>query len=83
MHPTGARYNRFVTSTPQLDAQWTKDKAGAFLAATTGLFFTDPPALETTKQLVPDYAHTVAWIVSCAVAFAAYWVGLRTMRKLP
>ncbi|MGW2515964.1 hypothetical protein ACWC09_02820 [Streptomyces sp. NPDC001617] len=72
-----------MTSTPKLNDQWTKDKAGAFLAATTGLFFTDPPALETTKQLVPDYAHTVAWLVSCAVAVLAYWVGLGVMRKLP
>lgn len=63
--------------------RWTKNKAGATLAATTGFFFTNPPALETTKQLIPDHAHTVAALVSFAVAILAYSVGLRAMRKLP
>ncbi|WP_218108397.1 hypothetical protein [Actinacidiphila rubida] len=53
------------------------------LAATTGFFFTLPPALETTKQLVPDYAHVVAALVSFVVATLAYWAGLRVMRRLP
>lgn len=82
MRLTGARYNRFVTSTPKPN-EWTKDKAGALLAATTGFFFTDPPALETTKQLVPDHAHTVALLVSWAVGALAYRVGLQVMRALP
>jgi hypothetical protein len=72
-----------VTSASKPNARWTKDKAGATLAATTGFFFTNPPALETTKRLVPGYAHTAAVLVSFAVAVLAYWVGLRAMRKLP
>jgi hypothetical protein len=72
-----------VTSASKPNARWTKDKAGATLAATTSFFFTNPPALETTKQLIPDYAHTAAALVSFAVAILAYWVGLRAMRKLP
>jgi hypothetical protein len=72
-----------VTTASKPNTRWTKDKAGATLAATTGFFFADPPALETTKQLIPDYAHTAAVLVSFAVAILAYWVGLRAMRKLP
>ena len=72
-----------MTSTSRPNARWTKDKLGAQLAATTGFFFTMPPALETTKQLVPNWAHTVAALVSLAVAILAYRVGLRAMKKLP
>jgi hypothetical protein len=72
-----------VTSDSEPKARWTKDKAGATLAATTGFFFTYGPALETTKQLTQEYPHTVASLVSVAVASLAYWVGLRAMRKLP
>jgi hypothetical protein len=72
-----------VTSDFEPKARWTKDKAGATLAATTGFFFTYGPALETTKQLTQEYAHVAASLVSLAVAILAYWVGLRAMRKLP
>ncbi|MGW9032048.1 hypothetical protein ACWGQ5_50290 [Streptomyces sp. NPDC055722] len=64
-------------------ARWTKDRAGATLAATTGFFFTYGPALETMKQLTREYPHTAASLVSLAVAMLAYWLGLRAMRKLP
>ncbi|MGW5257403.1 hypothetical protein ACWERW_31385 [Streptomyces sp. NPDC004012] len=72
-----------MTSDSALKARWTKDKAGATLAATTGFFCAYGPALETTKQLTQEYAHTAASLVSLAVAPLAYWVGLRAMRKLP
>lgn len=63
--------------------RWTKDKAGAALAATTGFFFAGPTALEVTTKLVPDHAYTVAMLVSLAVGGLAHWVGLRGMRRLP
>ncbi|MEV7981673.1 hypothetical protein [Streptomyces sp. NPDC086519] len=72
-----------MTSDSGPKARWTKDKAGATLAATTGFFFTRGPALETTKQLTQEYPHTAASLVSLAVAVLAYWIGLRVMRKLP
>ncbi|WP_459186100.1 hypothetical protein [Streptomyces sp.] len=72
-----------MTSASKPNARWTKDKAGATLAATTGFFFTNPPALETTKQLIPDHAHIAAALASFAVAILAYWVGLCALRKLP
>ncbi len=81
--PTGARYNHLVTSASKPNVRWTKDTAGAILAATTGFFFANPPALEMTTQLIPRHAHTVAVLVSFAVAVLAYSVGLRAMRKLP
>ena len=64
-------------------ARWTKDKAGATLAATTGYFFTFGPALEMTKQLTQRHPHTAASLVSLAVAVLAYRIGSRVMRKLP
>ncbi|GGN02865.1 hypothetical protein [Streptomyces fuscichromogenes] len=72
-----------MTSDSEPTARWTKDKAGATLAATTGYFFAFGPALETARQLIPDYPHTTAGIVSLVVALLAYWAGLRMMRKLP
>lgn len=72
-----------MTSTSAPVGRWTKDKAGAALAATTGFFFTAPVALEVTTKLVPDHAHTVATLVGCAVAGLAHWAGLRGMRRLP
>jgi threonine/homoserine efflux transporter RhtA len=72
-----------VTGASKPNARWTKDKAGATLAATTGFFFTNPIALETTNQLIPEYAHRAAMLVSIAVAILTYRVELRAMRKLP
>lgn len=77
------RYNRPVTSDSGPNARWTKDKAGATLAATTGFFFTLGPARETAKQLTREYAYTAASLASLAVAVLTYWIGLRVMRKLP
>ncbi|MER7836457.1 hypothetical protein ABTY98_11205 [Streptomyces sp. NPDC096040] len=72
-----------MTSDSEPKARWTKDKAGATLAATTGFFFTLGPAFETASQLTRQYPHTAASLVSLAVAILAYWVGLRVMKKLP
>lgn len=72
-----------MTSDSGPKARWTKDKAGATLAATTGFFLTLGPALETTKQLTQEYPHTAASLVSLTVAILAYWIGLRVMKKLP
>ena len=83
MHRRCPRYNRHVTSNSGPKARWTKDKAGATLAATTGFFFTLGPALETARQLTQEYPHTAASLVSLAVAGLAYWIGMRVMRKLP
>jgi len=83
VHRRCPRYNRHVTSNSGPKARWTKDKAGAALAATTGFFFARGPALETAKQLTQEYPQTAAALVSLAVAGLAYWIGLRVMRKLP
>ncbi|MFD8818837.1 hypothetical protein ACFV23_46990 [Streptomyces sp. NPDC059627] len=72
-----------MTSDSGPRARWTKDKAGATLAATTGYFFAFGPALETARQLAPEYPHTAASVVSLVVAVLAYPAGLRVMRKLP
>ncbi|MFD3498708.1 hypothetical protein ACFWWT_04335 [Streptomyces sp. NPDC058676] len=73
-----------MTSDSGPKARWTKDKAGATLAATTGFFFTSEPAREATNELnLSPYAHVTATLASLAVASLAYRVGLRAMRKLP
>lgn len=72
-----------MTSDSGPTARWTKDKAGAALAATTGYFLTLGPAIETGKHLAPDHAYTAASLVSFAVAALAYRVGLWVMKKLP
>ncbi|MFF7598883.1 hypothetical protein [Streptomyces mirabilis] len=72
-----------MTSNSGPKARWTKDKAGAIMAATTGFFFTLGPARETTKQLTQEYPYTAGSLVSLAVAVLAYWIGLRVMKKLP
>ncbi|MGW2518659.1 hypothetical protein ACWC09_16915 [Streptomyces sp. NPDC001617] len=72
-----------MTSNSGPKVRWTKDKAGATLAATTGFFFSRGPALETAKQLTQEYPNTAAALVSLAVAVLAYWIGLRVMKKLP
>ncbi|MGW2722124.1 hypothetical protein [Streptomyces sp. NPDC001492] len=72
-----------MTSNCGPKARWTKDKAGAALAATTGFFFSREPALEATRHLTQEYPYTAAALVSLAVAVLAYWIGLRVMRKLP
>ncbi len=82
-HHPRPRYNRLVTSDSGPKAGWTKDKAGATLAATTGFFLTLGPALETTKQLTQRHAYTAASLAGLAVAVLAYWIGMRVMRKLP
>ena len=64
-------------------ARWTKDRAGAALAATTGYFFTFGLARDPAERLTRDYPHTAVAFVSFAVAVLAYWLGLRVMRKLP
>jgi len=72
-----------VTSDSVPTARWTKDKAGATLAATTGYFSTLGPAIETAKHLTRDHTYTAAFLVSYAVAILAYRVGLLVMRTLP
>ncbi|MER5917826.1 hypothetical protein ABT124_47975 [Streptomyces sp. NPDC001982] len=72
-----------MTSDSEPKARWTKDKAGATLAATTAFLFISGPAHETANELNQEYAHVAAALVSLAVAVLAYWVGLRAMRKLP
>lgn len=72
-----------MTSDSVPTARWTKDKAGATLAATTGYFFTLGPAIETAKHLTRDHTYTAASLVSLAVAVLAYGIGLRVMKKLP
>ncbi|MEU6090704.1 hypothetical protein ABZ865_28625 [Streptomyces sp. NPDC047085] len=64
-----------MASNSELKARWTKDKAGAVLASTTAFLFTSSPAQETANHLHYEYAHTVAALVSLAVAYIAYWVG--------
>jgi hypothetical protein len=72
-----------VTSDSGPTARWTKDKAGAALAATTGYFLTLGPAVETAGHLTREHAYTAAFVVSFAVAVLAYQVGPRVMKKLP
>jgi hypothetical protein len=81
--PRVPRYNRLVTSDSGRTARWTKDKAGAALAATTGYFFALGPAFETAKHLTRDHTYTAAFLVSFAVGVLAYRVGLRGMKTLP
>jgi hypothetical protein len=72
-----------VTSNSEPKARWTKDKAGAALAATSAFLFTSDPAHATAAELDYAYGHMAAALVSLAVGLLAYWVGLRVMRKLP
>ena len=83
MHRPCPRYNRPVTSNSRPKARWTKDRAGAALAATTGYFFTFGLARDPAERLTRGYPHTAVAFVSFAVAVLAYWLGLRVMRKLP
>ncbi|MEE4546079.1 hypothetical protein V2S66_29445 [Streptomyces sp. V4-01] len=72
-----------MRSTSSSNVRWTKDRLGAYLAATTGFLFALPPAFETARRLVPDHAHTLAALVGFAVAALAHRLGLRVMRRLP
>ncbi|MET9906975.1 hypothetical protein ABZZ74_09110 [Streptomyces sp. NPDC006476] len=72
-----------MTSESAPKARWTKDRAGAALAATTGYFFALGPAIETAKRLTRDYTYEAAFLAGLAVAVLAYWIGLRLMKKLP
>jgi hypothetical protein len=72
-----------VTSNSVPRARWTKDRAGAALAATNGYFFALGPAVETARRLTRDYTYEAAFVASFAVAVLAYWIGFRLMKKLP
>ena len=62
---------------------WTKDKAGAAFAAGAVFFLTNPSTLAWTSRAFPDWAHSLATIISIALAVPAYWIGLRIMKRLP
>lgn len=72
-----------MTSESAPKARWTKDRAGATLAATNGYFFAFGPAIETAKRLTRDHTYVAASLAGLAVAVLAYWIGLRLMKKLP
>ncbi|MCH5671138.1 hypothetical protein [Streptomyces gilvus] len=72
-----------MTSDSAPRARWTKDRAGATLAATSGYFLAFGPAIETTKRLTQDHTYEAAALASFAVAVLAYWIGSRLMKKLP
>lgn len=72
-----------MTNDSEPKARRTKDEAGAFFAAMSAFLFFSEPVQDAADQLNWEYAHTAAALVSLAVAFLAYRVGLRAMRKLP
>ncbi|WP_367322246.1 hypothetical protein [Streptomyces sp. HUAS ZL42] len=72
-----------MTNDSEPKARWTKDEAGATLAATTAFLFVSDPLHEAAKKLNQEYDQVAAALASLAITFLAYWVGLRAMRKLP
>ncbi|MEU9329674.1 hypothetical protein AB0D91_38845 [Streptomyces canus] len=72
-----------MTNDSEPKARWTKDQAGATFVAATAFLFVSGPLQDAANQLNWEYVHVAAALVSLAVAFLAYRVGLRAMRKLP
>jgi hypothetical protein len=64
-------------------ASWTRDRAGAAFAWAVVFFAIQSITLVWTKQAVPDYAYTAAFLVAAVPAFLSACAVRRVMKRRP
>ncbi|WP_042391293.1 hypothetical protein [Streptacidiphilus melanogenes] len=72
-----------MTDHPRGASFWAKDRAAAAFAGALVFFLVQAITLPWTKQAVPDYAYTAAFLIAAPAAVLGGLAARRIMKRLP